>query len=134
MLLSCNNLAQRRFVVRMLVAAAFCVLFALMAALGFRFLHFTGISAYLVAVLPALPIIGALVGTGAYLNEEKDEFQRNLLVQSLLGGIGVTLAATTVWGYLEDFARAPHLNLIWVYPLFWLFVAASIPFVIRRYR
>jgi hypothetical protein len=85
-------------------------------------------------VLPALPLIGALVGTGAYLTEEKDEFQRNLLIQSLLGGIGATLAATTVWGYLEDFTHVPHLDLILVYPAFWLFVAFSIPVVKLRYQ
>ena len=134
MLCSINNPAQRRYVVRMGVAAALCVLFALVAALAFRFGHLTGIPAYLVAILPALPIIGALIGTGAYLGEEKDEFQRNLLIQSLLGGIGITLSATTIWGYLEDFAHAPHLDLVWVYPLFWVFVVLSMPFVVLRYR
>lgn len=134
MLLSCSNPAQRRYVVRMGVAAALCIVFALIAALAFRFGHLTGIPAYLVAVLPALPIVGALIGTGAYLGEEKDEFQRTLLVQSLLGGIGITLSATTIWGYLEDFAHAPHLDLVWVYPLFWIFVVLSMPFVVLRYR
>jgi len=134
MLCSINNPAQRRFTIRMGVAAGSCVLFSLVAALGFRFGHLIGVVAYLVAVLPALPIIGALVGTGAYLTEEKDEFQRNLLIQSLLGGIGATLAATTVWGYLEDFTHVPHLDLILVYPAFWLFVAFSIPVVKLRYQ
>lgn len=126
--------AQRRFVVRMWLAAGLCVLFSVVAALGFRLLHLHGPVAYLVAVLPAVPVMGALVATGSYLNEETDEFQRNLLVQSILGGIGVTLAATTAWGYLEDFARAPHLSLVWVYPLFWFFVALSFPVVRLRYR
>src|SRR5579863_4718965 len=134
MLCSINNPAQRRYFVRMGVAAALCILFALVAALAFRFGHLTGIAAYLVAILPALPIVGALIGTGAYLGEEKDEFQRTLLVQSLLGGIGITLSATTIWGYLEDFAHAPHLDLVWVYPLFWIFVVLSMPFVVLRYR
>lgn len=134
MLCSINNPAQRRYIVRMGVAAALCVLFALVAALAFRFAHPAGIPAYLVAILPALPIVGALIGTGVYLGEEKDEFQRTLLVQSLLGGIGITLSATTIWGYLEDFAHAPHLDLVWVYPLFWIFVVLSMPLVILRYR
>lgn len=134
MLCSINNPAQRRYIVRMGVVAALCVLFALVAALAFRFGHPAGILAYLVAILPALPIVGALIGTGVYLGEEKDEFQRTLLVQSLLGGIGITLSATTIWGYLEDFAHAPHLDLVWVYPLFWIFVVLSMPLVILRYR
>jgi hypothetical protein len=85
-------------------------------------------------MLAALPILGALLATGAYLAEEKDEFQRDVLIQSLLGGIGVTLAAATVWGYLEDFVRAPGFDLILVYPIFWLFALLSYPVVRARYR
>lgn len=129
-----GNAAQSRYVVRMFVAAVLCALFSGAAAVGVRYGHASGAAAYALAVLPALPIIGALVVTGAYLNEEKDEFQRNLYIQSLLGGIAATLALTTVWGFLEDFARAPHLRLTWVYPLFWLFVLASFPVVWLRYR
>jgi hypothetical protein len=129
-----DNAAQGRFVVRSLVAAGLCLLFALLAAAGFKFGHITGPLAWLVATVAALPIVGAVVATGAYLREEKDEFHRNVQIQAILFGIGGTLAATTVWGYLEDFAHAPHLRLIFIYPLFWLFVALSMPFVVRRYR
>src|ERR1700758_1513867 len=90
--------AQRRFILRMWEAAGLCVVFSVLAALGFIFGHLSGVLAYLVAVLPALPILWALFATATYLTQETDEFQRNLLVQSLLGGMGVTLAATTVWG------------------------------------
>lgn len=131
---SSSKRAQRRFMVRMWAAAGLCVLFSVIAALSFVFAQLTGIAAYLVASLPALPIVWALLGTAAYLTEETDEFQRNVLVQSLLGGMGVTLAAITIWGYLEDFARAPRLHLAWVYPLFWLFTALSYPVVKARYR
>ncbi|MGD0682703.1 MAG: hypothetical protein ABR990_11715 [Terracidiphilus sp.] len=134
MLCAFNNPAQRRFVIRMWIMAALCVLFSLVAALVFRHSHPHGVVSYLVAVLPALPIIGALIYTGVYLAEEKDEFQRNLLVQSLLGGTGGILAVITAWGYMEDFARAPHMDLVWVYPLFWLFAGISYGFVRARYR
>ncbi len=134
MFCSIKNPMERRYVIRMWVTAALCVLFSLVAALEFKFGHPTGVLAYLVAVLPALPIMGALVYTGVYLAEEKDEFQRNLLVQSLLGGTGGILAATTAWGYMEDFAHAPHMDLIWVYPLFWLFAGVSYALVRLRYR
>jgi len=133
-LCSSSNLAQRRFVSRMWIAAGLCVVFSLVAKFGFLFGHPHGVPAYLLALLPALPILGALLATGVYLAEEKDEFQRNVLVQSLLGGIGGTLASTTVWAYMEDFAGAPHLDLVWVYPLFWLFAGISFPVVKARYR
>jgi hypothetical protein len=134
MICSIKSPAERRYVVRMWVAAGLCVLFSAVAALVFRLGHPHGVVAYLVGVLPALPIMGALVYTGVYLGEEKDEFQRNLLVQALLGGTGGILAATTAWGYLEDFAHAPHLDLIWVYPAFWLFAGISYGVVWWRYR
>ena len=95
---------------------------------------FEGIAGLSGGVLPALPILWVLIETGRYIAVEKDEFQRNLPVQCLLGGIGGTLAVTTVWGYMEDFARAPRLDLVWVYPIFWLFVALTYPAVVRRYR
>ncbi len=125
---------QRRFTIQMWLAAGLCILFALVTALAFRFGHLSGLAAYPVAVLPALPIIGALVCTGTYLAEETDEFQRSMLVQSLLGGIGVTLAATTAWGYLEHFAHTAHFDAIWVYPIFWFSTALAYPVVRLRYR
>ncbi len=133
-LCSFKSPAQRRFVIRMWIAAGLCIAFAFVAAAVFHHLHPSGIPAYLVAILPALPIVGAIICTGVYLAEETDEFQRNMLVQSLLGGIGGTLAVTTIWGYLEDFAKAPRLDLILVYGVFWSFAGITYGFVRRRYR
>jgi hypothetical protein len=134
MICSSTSAPARRFGIRMFISAGFCVVLAVVAALAFRLLHLHGVLAWLVATLPALPIIGQLAATGIFLNEEKDEFQRNLLVQCLLGGTGATLAFTTIWGYLEDFTHAPHLHLTLVYGIFWLFVAVSMPVAMRRYR
>ena len=134
MLCSIKNPTERRYVIRMWIMAALCVLFSAVAAVVFRHSHPHGVLAYLVAVLPALPIMGALIYTGVYLAEEKDEFQRNLLVQCMLGGIGGTLATTTAWGYLEAFVHVPHLQTMWIFPIFWLFVGISVPVVYRRYR
>jgi hypothetical protein len=126
--------AQGRYVARMLIVALLCILFSSLAAVGFRFGHLTGIIAWLVAAVAALPIVGALFVTGSYLTDEKDEFQRNLFIQAILGGIAATLATTTVWSYLEDFVHAPHLRLIWIYPMFWIFVVVCFPVVWLRYR
>jgi hypothetical protein len=116
------------------MSAVLVSLFAVFAAVAFRLWHLKGLLAYPVAVLPALPILWVLIETGRYLAAEKDEFQRHLLVECLLGGIGGTLAVTTIWGYMEDFVRAPRLDLIWIYPIFWLFVGIAMPVVYRRYR
>ena len=134
MIATASNPAQRTYMVRMLIAAGLCIAFALIAKLGFRYGHASGAVAYVVAILPAFPIMGALVGTGLYMAEEKDEFRRAMLIQSLLGGIGLTLSTTTVLGFLEDFSLAPHMSLVYIYPMFWIFTALATPFVWMRYR
>ena len=65
-----NSPVQRRFVSRMFLSALGCVLFSLAAAVFFRRVHHAAFYiAWPVAVLPALPILGALVATGAYLKD-----------------------------------------------------------------
>ncbi|MGD1107903.1 MAG: hypothetical protein ABR865_12730 [Terracidiphilus sp.] len=125
---------QRRWVRSCWMSAAIVVPLVIGAALAFRLYHLHGVAAYAVAVLPTLPILWVLAELGRYLAVEKDEFQRNVLIQCVLGGTGGTLATTTIWGYLEDFARAPHLDLVYVYPIFWLFVLVSYPVVTLRYK
>ncbi len=125
---------QLRFVRTCWMSGGMVAVLAVAAAAAFRLWHLKGLLAYPVAVLPAVPILWVLIETGRYIAVEKDEFQRNLLVQCLLGGIGGTLAVTTIWGYMEDFARTPRLDLVWVYPIFWLFVALTYPVVVRGYR
>jgi uncharacterized membrane protein len=134
MICSGQNEAQRRYVTRSWMSAGLVAFLAVAAKLAFQQWKISGAVAYLIAALPALPIVLMLIATGAYLAEEKDEFQRTVLVQCLLAGIGATLAITTVWAYLEDFVQAPRLDLIWVFPMFWLFAGISYPVVKARYR
>lgn len=131
---SIKNAVQRRFVINCWIGAGLVVVLSAATALAVRVAHLHGPLVYPVAVLPALPIIWVLFETGRYLAEEKDEFVRNILVQCLLGGIGGTLALTTVWGNLEDFAGVPRLDPILVYAIFWFFAALTYPVVYRRYR
>jgi hypothetical protein len=128
------NQAQRRYILHMFVAALFCIVFSLVASLTFRFRHPGGIVAWLTAVLPALPIVGALAATGLYLNDETDDFERTLFVQAILIGTGGTLALTTAWGYLETYTHAQHLDLVWIYPIFWCITGLAVPVVKLRYR
>lgn len=132
--LNSSNAAQRRYVFRMLVSAGFSIVFSIAAKLVIHFGHLPHGVTYLVALLPAFPIMGALAVTGLYMAEEHDEFQRQLWIESLLGGMGVTLAGTTVWGYLESMASVPHLDAIWIYPIFWIATCVSFPVVWMRYR
>ena len=129
-----NNPAARRYMRRNLITMLLYGLSLALAAWAFLRYHPTGPLAWLLAVLPALPLIGLLAIFGLYLAEEKDEFQRFIGIQSMLWGIGGTLAVTNIWGFLESFAHVRHLNPTLDAVIFWIFVGISIPFLLARYR
>ena len=129
-----NNPAANRYKARIRPVFAAYALTTIGVALLFK--HHTphGPLAYLLAIIPALTIIAMIVIVGLYLKEETDEFQRNVLVQSMVWGTGVTLSITTLWGFLELFSLAPHFDTYLVFPLFWFCVGVSTPFLKRKYR
>jgi hypothetical protein len=126
--------ALRRYRNRVgVVMSSYCLLLPI-TVFGFRHYHLTGLAAYALAVLPALPILAVMIVVGLYLAEEKDEFWRNYLQQVLLWAIGPTLAVTTVWGFLENFAKAPHLDLYLVFPIYCVFVGIATVLIKLKYR
>lgn len=86
------------------------------------------------AVAPALPIIAVIAIMGLYLLEETDEFQRGMSAQAMLWGMGVTLSATTAWGFLENVGLVERLPLYLVFPLFCAAFGLAQPIVRWRYR
>jgi len=71
-----------------------------------------------IALLPALPLLYVFWIIGRYLAEQHDEYVRMLEVRKALVATGLTLAVTTVLGFLEIYAEAPHLPLFFV-PVIW---------------
>jgi hypothetical protein len=126
--------ARRRFQFRflLLMAAYFALLFAVDALLKTTSLPQP--LKYLAAIVPAVPMVGVIVALGLYLAQEADEFRRMQLVQDMLWGLGLTLAVTTVWGFLETLAGAPRLPLTWVFPIFCVGMALAHLLIRRRYR
>ena len=86
------------------------------------------------AIAPALPILAVIVVMGLFLVEETDELPRLVMAQSMLWGIGITLAVATVWGFLENADLVPHLSSFLMFPLFCGAMGIAQPFVWRRYR
>jgi hypothetical protein len=64
---------------------------------------------YFWSVLPAIPIIGIVLRMGQYLQEEKDEYQRWLVMQSILVGTALLLGTVVVNDFLRAFANAAGL-------------------------
>lgn len=129
-----GNPAKRRYFRRLTFTMFFYMLFLVAAVLAFTRLHPSGPLAYLLAVLPALPIAGVTVILGLYLREEKDELYRSIAVQTLLWSTGATLTVTSVWGFLENFMNVPHLPAMWIYPMFCVFMVVTGPLVGARYK
>jgi len=124
--------AVRRYLGRMLTAAC-CYVVAVFITIhvldhGRKILQ----AALLLAAIPSIPLIGMIVVVALYLKEEKDEFQRELFIQSLLWGMGATLAITSFWSYVHIFSHVPPVDGLHVFVLFWILTGLStIP--LRRY-
>ena len=92
-----NNPARNRmddrtlFFIVPLIIAVF-----VLAIWGFGYHHIQPASGmtYLVSTLLALIYIGLIVNFGLYLAEEKDEFERTVLSQAMLWGVGATMIVT----------------------------------------
>lgn len=128
-----NNRALRRYYRRFAIALLFYVASLTIAVATFKH-HVTGPVTYVLAVLPALACVGMMTAYGIYLKEEKDELPRAMGVEALIWSTGATLSLTTIWGFLENFLKVPHLNLLFIYPIFWVFFAIAMPVIYARYK
>jgi hypothetical protein len=129
-----RNPAQRRYFIRFVITMLLYGPALAVTSIGFHEFHPTGVLVYILALLPALPILAVMVVVGLYLREEKDEFIRTSVLESMLWGIGPTMAVTTVWGSLEKFANVRRLDMFLVYPIYCVFVILAAVVVRRRYR
>jgi hypothetical protein len=129
-----QNPAQKRYIARFMPTMAVYVASIFGVSWIFSQYEPTGPLAWALALLPALPLLAIIAIMGVYLREEGDEFIRNILVESMLWGVGVTLAIMTVWGFLEIYAEAPKLPSFWALPIFCLGMGVAQPFIKRRYR
>ena len=112
----CATTAGLAYNRRMLPLSAAYVVILLGVILVRERLQIGGPALYVIAVLPALPLIGIVWALGRFLIEETDEYQRALAVRKMLVATGFLLVVATVWGFLEEFGLAPHL------PAFWCFI------------
>lgn len=97
-----------RYVQRM-IPLAFAYVAAVVATLTMqRAWQPTGVLAVLIALLPALPLIGFIWVMGRLLVEETDEYQRLIQTRRVLIATGFMLVMTTIWGFLEGSGLVPH--------------------------
>ncbi len=109
-----NNPAFRRYTWSVMLLMTAYVLVLIGVNLYFDNSAPTGAAAYAAAILPALPIVGVFIVIGRLLVDlRSDEYVRMLLVRQTLVATAFALTVATVWGFLEDFDLAPHLEAYW---------------------
>jgi hypothetical protein len=88
--------------------------FLIAAVYGFKHQLVPAGLKYVVAILPAMPIIGLYLAMGRYLVEEQDEYVRMLMVRQTLWASGFALSAATVWGFLQNFDLLGPVDGYWI--------------------
>lgn len=105
------NAAQRRYQLRIGVAMG---LYIVLIAVEHRLFDAVAPGVrYLLAALPALPVMACFAIMGRYLVEERDEYVRMQTATQSLWATGITLSGATLWGFLED-AGLPHVPMFYV--------------------
>jgi hypothetical protein len=100
--------AWKRYNWRVIWLTLLYAVFLIGATYCFKLKLVTGPIAYVVASLPALPIVGIFFAMGRYLVEEQDEYVRMLMVRQILWASGFVLSLATVWGFLDSFGLVGH--------------------------
>ena len=106
--------AWKRYNIRVIRLSLVYAAFLIFAVYGFKHELVGGAASYLIAILPALPIIGIFVAIGRYLVEEQDEYVRMLMVRQTLWASGFTLSLATIWGFLDNFQLVGHIDGYWI--------------------
>ncbi len=112
-----HNPAQKRYIRRFMPVMALYVVTLFACVWWMRHAEPQGALLVLLSVLPSVPILAVIVVMGMYLAEERDEFIRSRLVTAMIGGIGILLAVTSVWGFLENGGVVPHFETMLAFPL-----------------
>jgi len=101
-MLSNQKTVRRDYIVSALICAAAYVGLVFGAKLAIRHFDPHGPLLWAMAVTPALPIIAYFFVFGRYLSRI-DEYQRELVVRSLLIAVAAMISISAVWDFLQAY-------------------------------
>ena len=81
--------------------------------------------AYLLGALPGIAVAGCFWAIGALIVEQKDEYQRMLLVRQSLIATAFALSIATIYGFLENVRLVPHIDAFYIAILWFLGLAVG---------
>ena len=121
------DIAHRRYVTRTI---AFMVPYALinMAAISGAFDDRSAPGSWLLGLAVAAPIAGQIWATLALMHDA-DEYVRTLTAKRFILASGAAMTLFSAWGFVEEYAHAPHAPGFMIYILFWACYAVVTPFV-----
>ena len=76
-----------------------------------------GVVLFLIALLPAIPVLWTIQAITRYLGEEEDEYIRFRHIQAGIFATGITLAIASVCGFLQIFGLLPYIPLYMAMPV-----------------
>src|SRR5471030_22393 len=112
--------ASKRYMWRLLIVMVGYLLATFGTTTFVRHNHPHGFEVYLLAMLPTIPVLCMLGVVGLYLREEQDEFQRMLMVRSLLGAVAGILGMNAFVDFLRSYKALGALPPFTEFVTFWL--------------
>lgn len=114
---ACSSTAALRYTKGIAVSSALYVAGLGIAVWLDRNRELEGPLAFVIALLPTLPIFGMIWVMARYLREETDEYLRHLAMIGSLAGLALVLGVGSFWGFLETFDLVPHAPGWWAVPI-----------------
>jgi hypothetical protein len=113
----CGSNAMRRYNRRIMIAS-FVYVITLFGAIWLSRIGTYPTPIYvMIAAAPSFPVVAMIWTMGRLLVEETDEYLRSRQIHHALMATGFILAASTLWGFLEQFNLVPHIAAYWVFPV-----------------
>jgi hypothetical protein len=89
-------------------------------------------SAWILDLGTGVTMVAMLVAAAIGFARQRDEFQRKLLTEAMIWGVGGMLAITTVWGLLETHTSIPRMDILLNFPIFITITAIAKVVLFRR--
>jgi hypothetical protein len=121
---------------RLRIMRPFYVLFAIFMCFYFLMLFAKPVKdtplAWAVDLGSGVSMVAMLIAAAVGVAKQRDEFQRKLLTQAMIWGIGGMLGITTVWGLLEVHTSIPRMDILLNFPIFVIITAIAKVTLFRR--
>lgn len=121
------DIAHKRYIIRTLAFMAGYVAINVAAIAG-AFDDVKAPGSYLLALVVAAPVAGQMWATLALIHDA-DEFVRRLTANRFIAAAGAAITLFSAWGFMENYADAPHVEGWLIYPLFWACFGVISPFI-----